>query len=107
MGISLILIIIFYYLQTKQKEKSNNFLHLSISINDNLKKEDTENLINIIKDQVNFLEISSLNQSKNNFNLNIYFSLIEEISLSSFNEKILNKFPDANIILSKDHNISL
>lgn len=106
-GISLILIIIFYYLQTKQKEKSNNFLHLSISINDNLKKEDTENLINIIKDQVNFLEISSLNQSKNNFNLNIYFSLIEEISLSSFNEKILNKFPDANIILSKDHNISL
>ena len=105
--VSLILVIIFYYFHTNKIEKKNNFLHLTISINYNLKKNDTDNLIKIIKDQVNFLEISSLNQSKNDFNLNIYFSLKEDCEISYFNEKILNEFPDANIILSKDHNISL
>ena len=105
--VSLILVIIFYYFHTNKIEKKNNFLHLTISINYNLKKKDTDNLIKIIKDQVNFLEISSLNQSKNDFNLNIYFSLKEDCEISYFNEKILNEFPDANIILSKDHNISL
>lgn len=105
--VSLILVIIFYYFHTNKIERKNNFLHLTISINYNLKKKDTDNLIKIIKDQVNFLEISSLNQSKNDFNLNIYFSLKEDCEISYFNEKILNEFPDANIILSKDHNISL
>jgi hypothetical protein len=106
-GISVILMIIFYYFQTNQKEKKNNFLHLTISMNTNLDKKNTDILIEIIKNQVNFLEISSLNQSKDDFNLNIYFSLIENITLSTFNEKILKKFPNANIIISKDHNISL
>lgn len=106
-GISVILMIIFYHFQTNQKEKKNNFLHLTISMNTNLDKKNTDNLIEIIKNQVNFLEISSLNQSKDDFNLNIYFSLIENITLSTFNEKILKKFPNANIIISKDHNISL
>ena len=106
-GISVILMIIFYYFQTNQKEKKNNFLHLTISMNTNLDKKNTDILIEIIKKQVNFLEISSLNQSKDDFNLNIYFSLIENITLSTFNEKILKKFPNANIIISKDHNISL
>ena len=106
-GISVILMIIFYYFQTNQKEKKNNFLHLTISMNTNLDKKNTDILIEIIKNQVNFLEISSLNQSKDDFNLNIYFSLIENITLSTFNEKILKKFPNSNIIISKDHNISL
>lgn len=106
-GISVILMIIFYYFQTNQKEKKNNFLHLTISMNTNLDKKNTDNLIEIIKNQVNFLEISSLNQSKDDFILNIYFSMIENIPLSTLNEEILKKFPNANIIISKDHNISL
>ena len=106
-GISLILIIIFYYFQTNKKSKDNSFLHLSISMTASLKKREVDELIKIIEKQVQFLEISSLNQSKNDFNLNIFFQLDNKVSLSLFNEKILKKFPNSNIIISKDHNIAL
>ncbi len=106
-GISLILIIIFYYFQTNKKSKDNSFLHLSISMAASLKKREVDELIKIIEKQVQFLEISSLNQSKNDFNLNIFFQLDNKVSLSLFNEKILKKFPNSNIIISKDHNIAL
>tara|TARA_B100002019_G_C21131550_1_gene528525 strand:+ start:229 stop:921 length:693 start_codon:yes stop_codon:yes gene_type:complete len=106
-GISLILIIIFYYFQTNKKSKDNSFLHLSISMTASLKKSEVDELIKIIEKQVQFLEISSLNQSKNDFNLNIFFQLDNKVSLSLFNEKILKKFPNSNIIISKDHNIAL
>ena len=72
-----------------------------------LKKREVDELIKIIEKQVQFLEISSLNQSKNDFNLNIFFQLDNKVSLSLFNEKILKKFSNSNIIISKDHNIAL
>ena len=106
-GISLILIITFYYFQTNKKSKDNSFLHLSISMTASLKKREVDELIKTIEKQVQFLEISSLNQSKNDFNLNIFFQLDNKVTLSLFNEKILKKFPNSNIIISKDHNIAL
>ena len=106
-GISLILIIIFYYFQTNKKSKDNSFLHLSISMTTSLKKKEVDELIKTIEKQVQFLEISSLNQSKNDFNLNIFFQLDNKVTISLFNDKILKKFPNSNIIISKDHNISL
>tara|TARA_A100001011_G_C14246359_1_gene815744 strand:+ start:611 stop:1303 length:693 start_codon:yes stop_codon:yes gene_type:complete len=106
-GISLILIIIFYYFQTNKKSKDNSFLNLSISMNTSLKKREVDELIKTIEKQVQFLEISSLNQSKNDFNLNIFFQLDNKVTISLFNDKILKKFPNSNIIISKDHNISL
>ena len=106
-GISLILIIIFYYFQTNKKSKDNSFLNLSISMNTSLKKKEVDELIKTIEKQVQFLEISSLNQSKNDFNLNIFFQLDNKVTISLFNDKILKKFPNSNIIISKDHNISL
>ena len=106
-GISLILIIIFYYFQTNKKSKDNSFLHLSISMTTSLKKKEVDELIKTIEKQVQFLEISSLNQSKNDFNLNIFFQLNNKVTISLFNDKILKKFPNSNIIISKDHNISL
>ena len=106
-GISLILIIIFYYFQTNKKSKDNSFLHLSISMTTSLKKREVDELIKTIEKQVQFLEISSLNQSKNDFNLNIFFQLNNKVTISLFNDKILKKFPNSNIIISKDHNISL
>tara|TARA_B100001996_G_scaffold367874_1_gene339896 strand:+ start:52 stop:744 length:693 start_codon:yes stop_codon:yes gene_type:complete len=106
-GISLILIIIFYYFQTNKKSKDNSFLNLSISMNASLKKREVDELIKTIEKQVQFLEISSLNQSKNDFNLNIFFQLDNKVTISLFNDKILKKFPNSNIIISKDHNISL
>ena len=106
-GISLILIIIFYYFQTNKKSKDNSFLHLSISMTTSLKKREVDELIKTIEKQVQFLEISSLNQSKNDFNLNIFFQLDNKVTISLFNDKILKKFPNSNIIISKDHNISL
>ena len=63
MGIQLILIIIFYYFQTNKKSKDNSFLHLSISMTASLNKE-VDELIKTIENQVQFLKISSLNQSK-------------------------------------------
>ena len=105
-GISLILIIIFYYFQTNKKSKDNSFLHLSISMTASLNKREVDELIKTIENQVQFLEISSLNQSKNDFNLNIFFQLDKKVTLSLFNDEILKKFPTSNIIISKDHNIS-
>ena len=37
----------------------------------------------------------------------IDLQLDNKVTLSLFNEKILKKFPNSNIIISKDHNISL
>ena len=72
-----------------------------------LNKREVDELIKTIENQVQFLEISSLNQSKNDFNLNIFFQLDKKVTLSLFNDEILKKFPNSNIIISKDHNISL
>ena len=105
--VSLIIIILLYTFNTKEKNKINENLHFTISINKNLNKKDIDDLIKIIDKQVTHLELSSLNQSKNNFIINLILILKDTNNITTLNSIVLKNYPTANILLNKDHNVAL
>ena len=105
--VTLSIIVFLYSINTREKNKINENLHLTISINKKLNKKDIDYLIKIIGDQVIHLELSSLNQSNKNLIINLILILKDTKSVSTLNSIILKNHPTANILLNKDHNIAL
>ena len=65
--VSLIIIVLLYSFNSNEKNKINENLHFTITINKKLNKKDIDDLIKLIDKQVTHLELSSMNQSNNNF----------------------------------------
>ena len=103
---SLIIIIFYKFNKNVQKSELGN-LTLSITISRNIVKKDVDVLIKLISKYSKYLEVNSVNHSKNQFVINLFFLPLDFSKNTLLNDQILNKFPDANIIISKDHAISL
>jgi len=105
--VSLIIIVLLYSFNSNEKNKINENLHFTITINKKLNKKDIDELIKLIDKQVTHLELSSLNQSNNNFIVNLILILKDTKNLTTLNSIILKNYPTANILLNKDHNVAL
>jgi hypothetical protein len=105
--VSLIIIVLLYSFNSNEKNKINENLHFTITINKKLNKKDVDDLIKLIDKQVTHLELSSLNQSNNNFIVNLILILKDTKNLTTLNSIILKNYPTANILLNKDHNVAL
>ena len=103
---SLIIIIFYKFNKNVQKSELGN-LTLSITISRNIVKKDVDILIKLISKYSKYLEVNSVNHSKNQFVINLFFLPLDFSKNTLLNDQILNNFPDANIIISKDHAISL
>ena len=105
--VSLIIIVLLYSFNSNEKNKINENLHFTITINKKLNKKDVDDLIKLIDKQVTHLELSSMNQSNNNFIVNLILILKDTKNLTTLNSIILKNYPTANILLNKDHNVAL
>ena len=105
--VSLIIIVLLYSFNSNEKNKINENLHFTITINKKLNKKDIDDLIKLIDKQVTHLELSSMNQSNNNFIVNLILILKDTKNLTTLNSIILKNYPTANILLNKDHNVAL
>ena len=99
----------FWLMEKKQKIKKKNRKKKKKKKRGNkkLNKKDIDELIKLIDKQVTHLELSSLNQSNNNFIVNLILILKDTKNLTTLNSIILKNYPTANILLNKDHNIAL
>ena len=72
-----------------------------------LSSENVNKLIDEIKKQALSLELISLNKSSKILTINLNLNLKSIEKLNSINDKIIKMYPSANIVVGRDHNISL
>jgi len=65
------------------------------------------NLLNQIKKDALSIELVSLNKSKKILIMNFNIVLKDFNKLNIINDKILKIYPNANIVVGREHNISL
>jgi hypothetical protein len=104
---TLLLVVIFYRADFKSRKIENETFHISISLKNNLNKDKVNDLINDLKKRSMYLELLSMNRSKDQTIINFMLNLKTLENLSLINDFILKKYPNSNITISKDHDISL
>ena len=117
--IALILTIINIVSSTKalsqHKENTNQNINIQVSIDSNNKTNTSKNTENIINDLINFVDISTSNQTTNpsTFTLNNHtFKINNSVEASIINDsnksalQILNSNSDSTIILNTDNTIN-
>ena len=104
---TLLIVVIFYRADFKSRRIENETFHISISLKNNLNKNKINDLINDLKKRSMYLELLSMNKSKDQTIINFMLSLKTLENLSLINDYILKKYPNSNITISKDHDISL
>ena len=80
---------------------------MSISIDKNLSSKDLEKLINTIKKNVYTLDLISLNRSNNGIIINLNLNVKNFNKLGQINDGITKNYPNSDITIGRDQNISL
>ena len=104
---TLLIVVLFYRVDFKSRKIENETFHISISLKNNLNKDKINNLIDDLKKRSLYLELLSMNKSKNHTIINFMLNIKNLENLSLINDIILKKYPNTDITVSKDHDISL
>ena len=80
---------------------------MSITIDKNLSNKDLDKLINQIKKKVFTLDLISLNRSNNGLIINLNLNVKNFSKLSQINDDIIKLYPNSDITIGRDQNISL
>lgn len=105
--IAFIIITLFSSRKINNVIKGNDIVQVSIVSNQNFSKNDLDNLMNEIKKNSLKIELISINQAANYLSLNLNLEVDSFDKLSKVNQNLISKYPDINIVVGKDHNISL
>tara|TARA_B100001013_G_scaffold133625_1_gene78312 strand:+ start:276 stop:968 length:693 start_codon:yes stop_codon:yes gene_type:complete len=105
--IAFFVVIVFSARRIKDVIKDTGVVQMSITIEKKLSSENVNKLIDEIKKQALSLELISLNKSSKILTINLNLNLKSFEKLNSINDKIIKLYPSANIVVGRDHNISL
>ena len=87
--------------------KEKELIQMSITIDKNLSNKDLDKLINQIKKKVFTLDLISLNRSNNGLIINLNLNVKNFSKLSQINDDIIKLYPNSDITIGRDQNISL
>ena len=87
--------------------KEKELIQMSINIDKNLSSKDLEKLINTIKKNVYTLDLISLNRSNNGLIINLNLNVKNFNKLGQINDSITKQYPNSDITIGRDQNISL
>ena len=102
-----LIIIIFSKIKIKKSLSNLESTQISITINNEMTNVKIENLINQIKKETLSIDLVSLNKSKKIMIMNFNVILKNFNKLNVINDKIIKMYPNANIVVGREHNISL
>ena len=105
--IAFIIIIFFSKMKLKKSLSNLESTQISITINSEMTNVKINNLLNQIKKDSLSIELVSLNKSKKILIMNFNIVLKDFNKLNIINDKILKIYPNANIVVGREHNISL
>ena len=105
--IAFIIIIFFPKMKLKKSLSNLESTQISITINSEMTNVKINNLLNQIKKDSLSIELVSLNKSKKILIMNFNIVLKDFNKLNIINDKILKIYPNANIVVGREHNISL
>ena len=105
--LAFLVIIIFSSRKMKDVIKEKELIQMSISIDKNLSSKDLEKLINTIKKNVYTLDLISLNRSNNGIIINLNLNVKNFNKLGQINDGITKNYPNSDITIGRDQNISL
>ena len=108
-GLIIAFFIIIFFSKIKIKKNLTNLesTQISITINNEMTNLKINNLINQIKKHVISIDLVSLNKSKKLIIMNFNIVLKDFDKLNLINDKIIKIYPNANIVVGREHNISL
>ena len=105
--IAFLVIILFSSHKIKDVIKEKELIQMSITIDKNLSNKDLDKLINQIKKKVFTLDLISLNRSNNGLIINLNLNVKNFSKLSQINDDIIKLYPNSDITIGRDQNISL
>jgi len=108
-GLIIAFFIIIFFSKIKIKKSLTNIesTQISITINNEMTNLKINNLINQIKKHAISIDLVSLNKSKKLIIMNFNIVLKDFDKLNLINDKIIRIYPNANIVVGREHNISL
>jgi len=108
-GLIIAFFIIIFFSKIKIKKNLTNLesTQISITINNEMTNLKINNLINQIKKHTISIDLVSLNKSKKLIIMNFNIVLKDFDKLNLINDKIIKIYPNANIVVGREHNISL
>ena len=108
-GLIIAFFIIIFFSKIKIKKNLTNLesTQISITINNEMTNLKINNLINQIKKHAISIDLVSLNKSKKLIIMNFNIVLKDFDKLNLINDKIIRIYPNANIVVGREHNISL
>ena len=108
-GLIIAFFIIIFFSKIKIKKSLTNLesTQISITINNEMTNLKINNLINQIKKHAISIDLVSLNKSKKLIIMNFNIVLKDFDKLNLINDKIIKIYPNANIVVGREHNISL
>lgn len=108
-GLIIAFFIIIFFSKIKIKKNLTNLesTQISITINNEMTNLKINNLINQIKKHAISIDLVSLNKSKKLIIMNFNIVLKDFDKLNLINDKIIKIYPNANIVVGREHNISL
>lgn len=105
--VAFLIIILFSKIKIKKGLSNLESTQISITINNEMTNVKIENLINQIKKETLSIDLVSLNKSKKIIIMNFNVILKDFNKLNVINDKIIKMYPNANIVVGREHNISL
>ena len=105
--IAFLVIILFSSHKMKDVIKEKELIQMSITIDKNLSNKDLDKLINQIKKKVFTLDLISLNRSNNGLIINLNLNVKNFSKLGQINDDIVKLYPNSDITIGRDQNISL
>lgn len=105
--VAFLIIILFSKIKIKKGLSNLESTQISITINNEMTSVKIENLINQIKKETLSIDLVSLNKSKKIIIMNFNVILKDFNKLTVINDKIIKMYPNANIVVGREHNISL
>ncbi len=105
--LAFLIIILFSKIKIKKSLSNLESTQISITINNEMTNVKIDNLINQIKKETLSIDLVSLNKSKKIMIMNFNVILKDFNKLNVINDKIIKMYPNANIVVGREHNISL
>ena len=105
--IAFITIIIFSTRTVKEVIKEKELIQMSIQINKNLSNININKLVNEIKKSVYTLDLVSMSRSSNSLTINFNLTVANFEKINLINDRVIDLYPKAEIIIGRDQNISL
>ena len=110
-GIILALIILsaYHYISKKKifLNTDKEQLNLGISINESLRDNQIDDILNLVKDNCSFIKFVSLSRTSDHTTINLDINLKDQTNLSKLSGQLNDKYKNTKVIISSNYDLAV